>query len=110
MNRAVVTALLVVGLLAGCGGDDTAGGDPDLRAVDFSFDPSALTVAAGEVSLQVANDDDAAHNITMDEFGVDTDVAGGSTEQVTFSADMPGNFAFFCKFHPEQMVGQLTVE
>jgi plastocyanin len=110
MKRALLAAAVAAGLLMGCTADDAGGGDPDLRAADFAFEPSQVTVTAGEVSLRVANDDDAQHNVTIDEFGVDTDIAGGDDAVLEFTAESQGNFAFFCKFHPEQMVGQLTVE
>jgi plastocyanin len=113
MTRSTILAGVALLALMGCGTDDGDDGaqDADLVMADFSFEPTQLTAATGEeTGFTVRNDGDAAHNITMEEFGINTDVEAGGSADFDVTAEQPGDFAFFCKFHPEQMVGQLTVE
>ena len=122
----VLTALaLAVALpLAGCGGDDDDEGDSsaaeererpsgptaDITARDFRFDPSDVSVEAGrEVTIVLTNEDDAEHNITVDELDVDEDVEGGETAQATVTPDA-GTYDFRCEYHPNQMQGTITAE
>ena len=50
------------------------------------------------------------HNFTLEQFGLDFDIPAGAGVAANYLPDQPGDFAFFCTFHPDQMVGQLTVE
>jgi plastocyanin len=115
MQHVVAAGLLsLVVAAAGCGGGDATtseeAGQP-LIAEDFSFSPDELTVAAGtQVVIPVGNGGQVQHNITIEAFDVDTDLDLGGQTTVQFTTQEPGDFAFFCKFHPDQMVGQLTVE
>lgn len=94
-----------------CGGGEAPRQEPDLVLTDFAFEPAQLTAVAGkESSFIVRNAGDVAHNVTIEAFGVDADFDPVITEFVDVAPDQPGSFAFFCKFHPEQMVGELTVE
>jgi len=105
----IVVIVLAVGAVA-CGGGETAA-QPDLRIVDFSFQPAELTVAAGEeVAWTVTNDDSTPHNLTAEGLGIDVDVDGGAGVDAQFTTGEPGDFPFFCAFHPEQMTGRITVE
>lgn len=94
-----------------CGSAEVAEQEPNLVMSDFAFQPAQLSAVAGKNnSYIVRNTGDAAHNVTIEGLGVDADFAAGATNFVDVAPDEPGDFAFFCKFHPEQMVGQLTVE
>jgi plastocyanin len=118
---AVVLALALP--LAGCGGDDDDGGDAsaaqeerpsgptsDIAARDFRFEPSEVTLQAGrEVTIVLTNEDDAEHNITVQDLEVDEDAEGGETGQATVTPDA-GTYDFECKYHPNQMQGTITVE
>jgi plastocyanin len=112
--------------LAGCGGDDDddgggeaaaeqeqerpSGPTSDITARDFAFDPSEVTLEAGrEVTIVLTNEDDAEHNITVEDLDVDEDAEGGETGQATVTPDA-GSYDFHCKYHPNQMTGTITVE
>jgi plastocyanin len=129
----VVTAGLLVLLLAGCadeGGsegttadapadpadpsadepDDVAAEDAEVALVDeggFAYEPDELTVAAG-TSVTWIHEGEAPHTVTAEDgsFASDTLEAGDRFEH-TF--DEPGSFAYVCDFHP-QMQGTVTVE
>jgi len=122
---AVTAVALALALpLVGCGGSGDDGGDDssaaqeerpsgptsDITAKDFSFDPSEVTLEAGrEVTLVLTNEDDAEHNITVEDLDVDQDAEGGETGQATITPDA-GTYDFHCKYHPDQMQGTITVE
>lgn len=94
-----------------CGGGDVPEREPDLIMADFAFQPAQLSAVAGkDNSYIVRNTGDAAHNITIEGLDVDVDFEPGVANFVDVAPEGPGDFAFFCTFHPDQMVGQLTVE
>ena len=110
----VVAAALV---LAACGGGgdggdttaDTAGDTAStLSMVDNAFEPAALTVASG-ATVEVSNDGEAPHNITIEGEGIDEDVDAGQSTSVTFDL-ATGDYTMFCEYHRDAgMEGTLTV-
>ena len=64
--------------------------------------------AGTEVSVEVANDDQAPHSCTFEEASVDRTVAGGEDATVGFTAPAAGSYQFRCKFHGS-MTGTVTV-
>ena len=84
------------------GGTLTAGGTRWLS--------SELSFKAGEkVTLQVKNNDDIEHNFTFAAAKADTDVEGGHTATVEFTAPAAGSYEFFCEYHPASMKGTVKV-
>jgi plastocyanin len=130
---AVGVAVLGVALLAaGCGGSSggsggssgtaasatTAaasggGGGSDkvsLTAKGIAWSQTQLNLPAGkQVTVTVDNQDSVEHNFTLKEASVDKDVEGGESGEVTFTAPAAGSYQFFCKYHPSQMKGTVTV-
>ena len=109
----VVAAALV---LAACGGGDNGGGGDasggggatTLSMVDNAFEPSALSVASGS-TVEVTNDGESPHNITIEGESIDEDVDPGASTSVAFDLD-PGDYTMFCEFHRAAgMEGTLTV-
>jgi plastocyanin len=130
IRRQRTTALVLAGGLlvvpVACGDDDGDDGaarvietDAD-GAVDQDADAATAeivisgfaftgvgTVAAG-TTVVVRNDDSAQHTWTSVDDVFDSGViAGGDTFSFTF--DEPGEYAFFCEFHPS-MTGTIVVE
>ena len=113
--RIVLLAALVTG--TACGGDGGDGGDggnggggtetSSVSMVDNAFEPSDPAVASGSI-LTVTNDGEAAHTFTLEEGGIDEQVAPGAETSVSISLDA-GTYDFVCSFHPE-MTGTLTVQ
>jgi plastocyanin len=111
--------VLLTALVAGtaCGGDggDSGNGDgggggtetTSVSMVDNAFEPTDPAVSAGS-SLTVTNDGEAAHTFTLEEGGIDEQVAPGAETSVSISLDA-GTYDFVCSFHPE-MTGTLTVQ
>ncbi len=118
MNRFVRMGLTlaVAGVLAACGGGDdggggaggeTGGGATTLTMVDNEFQPADLTVTSG-TELQLVNDGQAPHNLTVE--GIDQDVAAGQSSSVTIDLE-PGEYHMVCEYHEAQgMEGTLTVQ
>jgi len=128
MHRRVVfcVAVLLSGLvLAGCGSDDTGGTiaePPDteagavvtkvaVKAAGFAFNPTAISLTAGEdVQFVIENGDEVEHNLTVEGLDVDQDVAGGKTAPAEVTEDLKaGTYQFHCEYHPAQMQGTVTV-
>ena len=79
-----------------------------MTAADIAFDPTELTVAAGE-TITLRNEDDVEHSFTIDDPEVDVEAEGGEEASVT-APDEAGTYDFHCRYHPDQMTGTLTVE
>lgn len=117
MKKTLLGALVVLALLgAACGGGDEgdSGGEggggtetATLTAAEFAFEPSSLTVASGG-SIEFTNEDDAEHNITAEEAGIDEDVDAGGSVTVDLSDVEAGTYDFICEYHPD-MKGTLEV-
>jgi hypothetical protein len=64
-------------------------------------------------SIRVINEDyqtHSPHNFNIDEFNVHTkDLNYYESQTVTFVADKPGTFHYYCSIHPE-MKGDITIE
>ena len=119
--RTAAAMILVVGLAA-CGDDDdsesgdtgseatgtaSAGSGATITAANIAFDPTELSVAAGE-TITLRNEDGVEHSFTIDDPEIDAEAEGG--EEATVDApDEPGTYDFHCRYHPDQMTGTLTV-
>jgi len=117
-GRVVAATVLVFGMAA-CGGDDNnsesrdtgnanAGAGATIVAANIAFDPTELSVAAGE-TITLRNEDDVEHSFTIDDPAVDAEAEGGA-EATADAPEEPGTYAFHCRYHPQQMTGTLTVE
>ena len=127
---AVCVAVLGVALLAtGCGGSsndsggssgtaapattaaDGGGGDKvSLIAKGIAWIQTQLNIAAGkQVTVKVDNQDWVEHNFTFKDANADKDADAGESVEVSFTAPAAGSYEFFCKYHPTQMKGTVTV-
>ena len=110
----VLGVALIVGACGGGGAGDggTGGGEAiatTLSMVDNAFEPSALSVASGS-ELQLTNDGQAPHNLTIEGTEIDEDVDAGQSGSVTVDAE-PGDYTMFCEYHRDAgMEGTVTIE
>jgi plastocyanin len=96
---------------AGGGGTDVSGmSEFDLQAVDFAFEPDALTGSAGQaLTLHVVNAGSATHTFTLDEQAISVTLSAGDSENVDVTFPDSGSVTFYCEFHQASgMEGQLT--
>ena len=120
-----VLLLLVAGLIAGCGSDDSddqAAGDTsgvagsvELTATDFKFDPSTIELAkSGEMTFTLVNDGQETHALEIEGQGIEEEsdeIDGGATTALTVDLK-PGEYEFYCPLdgHREKgMEGTLVV-
>jgi len=111
-------ALLMTLFLSACGDDDedvdqSADDAPSdtvqLVAADFEFAPTELSFTSGEeTQITFTNTGQAQHSFTIDELDVSQDVDANG--EVTFDFTAPDhNVEFYCRFHPDQMQGTITI-
>lgn len=81
---------------------------------NFSFSPSTITVKKGDTVVITFKNMGGLHDFRLDEFGVATQqISNGSEETVTFVANKPGMFEYYCsvgKHRAMGMKGVLIVE
>jgi plastocyanin len=118
--KSYVLLVAVVGVLVfgacgddngdGGGGEGSAAQTVDLTAQNFAFDPSTIEVDAGaEVELTFNNEDDVEHSFTAEDLDVEVEAEGGESATTSFTAPESGTVEFICKYHPDQMTGELSV-
>lgn len=92
--------------------------DPELTqasasvaAFDFYFDPTTVFFErAVEATVTLQNNGSVAHSFTVPDLDVEVEVEPGSEASTTFvTPDEPLAYEFFCKFHPEEMSGSLSI-
>lgn len=84
----------------------TASASKSVAIVDYSFNPGAITVDAGD-TVQWTNDGKVASGHTVTGHGLNSGVLhSGSSYSFTFSH--PGTFSYMCTIHPF-MKGSVTV-
>lgn len=92
--------------------ESTAEGGAAVEAVDFTFTPPQLDVAAG-TAVTWTNADQQGHTVTAGSAEApeperfDEELPGGGTASITF--DEAGTFAYYCTIHPA-MEGTVVVE
>lgn len=74
---------------------------------DATFLPDPMEIMVGE-SIEWVNMDDEAHTVTFDELDVDEMVPPQGRTSVSFTE--PGEFTYFCQFHPEMMGTVIVLE
>ena len=125
----VILSCLALGLVAaGCGGDDSSGGDSGAKTSaepaagggaqvgmkDVQFDPEDLTVKTGE-TITFTNDEAIPHDVHKTS-GPGADFSsgdsGGMSEGDTFelTLDEPGKYEYVCNVHAPGMAGSITVK
>jgi plastocyanin len=138
----LVAALALVG--AGCGGDEEAAAPPPAEAPPaeepaatgeepaagateialaadpggaLAFDQTALTAAAGDVTIVLTNESPVPHNVAIEDSGgsvvVEGEIFSGGGTRDTSATLEAGEYTFFCAVPGHRdagMEGTLTVE
>lgn len=76
------------------------------------FYPSQLIVNEGDkVTIHFYNTEDEPerHTFTLPAYGINVDLGQGEKQDITFVADKPGVFQYYCTYHLPTMVGELIV-
>ncbi|MFL5795310.1 MAG: cupredoxin domain-containing protein [Actinomycetota bacterium] len=107
---AATTTTAAAGTTTTAGGGGGGGTEIQLVASNFKFDKTSLDMQSGsQVKVELRNQGQAEHNFTFTEAGANQDVEAGEDATATFTAPAAGSYQFFCKYHPSQMKGTVTV-
>ncbi len=118
--KLLTTALLAAGLLAGCAGGAEKVGDVksgaatgdavEIEAGDNFFKPEVLQLKSGdEITVEITNTGDAAHDWTVDELKVSTGtMSAGDIANATFIVP-DKDMKFVCTLH-SGMEGMIKVD
>lgn len=95
-----------------------SGNTVQIKAQNITFDKTELTAAAGDVTIQFDNTDNAIpHNFAIyksDSGPTDeikhTDITPGPVTQTLQVTLEKGTYFYDCQVHPQQMKGKLTVQ
>ncbi|HYH28432.1 MAG TPA: cupredoxin domain-containing protein [Actinomycetota bacterium] len=109
-------ALVACGGGGGSGTETEGGGESggateasSLVMVDNAFEPAELTIGAGS-ELELSNQGQAPHNLTIEGTSIDEDLDAGGSSTVTLDAE-PGTYTMFCEFHRSAgMEGTVTIQ
>ena len=118
----LLALVIVAAIAAACGADQPTGsptpvpsGVVAITASEFKYDPSTLTVPAGDVRFAVRNAGNIEHEFEIFKDGSVVDevegIVPGQTKELTVTLG-PGEYTYVCKLagHEEQgMKGTLTV-
>ncbi|MDQ4064797.1 MAG: cupredoxin domain-containing protein [Actinomycetota bacterium] len=88
-----------------------ASASASVEAFDFYFEPTTVFFERGvEATVTLTNNGSVAHSFTVADLDVEVEVEPGSEASTTFvTPDEPTAYEFFCKFHPEEMTGSLSI-
>lgn len=85
----------------------------EIVARDFTYNPSEITVRAGEaVNIQVVNQGTVVHDLMIPGIGIHFMVPVGQSATSGFKVNRPGAYEFFCGIPgPREagMIGKITV-
>ncbi len=115
--RTTAAIAVLVLLLSGCvfnDDEDDDGGtvtQVDVTATDFAFDPTTILLDVGTTAeVAFTNNGSVLHSFTVPDFEVEVEAEGGEDQTLTFAVtEEPGSYEFFCKYHPNEMTGTISV-
>jgi plastocyanin len=112
----LLAVVAIAAVLLGACGDKSEPGSAEsqtvsLEAFDYYFEPTALNVnLSAEVTVDFQNSGSVSHSFTAPDLDVETVSDSSNSTSVTFTAPAePGSYDFFCKYHPDQMKGTISV-
>ena len=119
MRRSVCIGSLAVAALMGLGGiaaerrsfaasaQEKPASTAEVKIDNFSFGPTAITVAVG-TSVTWTNRDDIPHTVVSTEKVFKSKVLD-TDEKFSFTFTKPGEYPYFCSIHPK-MTGKVIVQ
>ena len=114
-RRILCGCFALLALFAACGDpedNDTAATQAlEVEVFDYYFEETQLLFDLGaRVEIDLVNSGDNTHSFTADDLDIDVEVASGESTEVRFTVpDQPGIFDFYCKYHPDDMNGTISV-
>ncbi|MDP9066936.1 MAG: cupredoxin domain-containing protein [Actinomycetota bacterium] len=102
-------------LLAACGTEeeDTAAQEQSVtvEAFDNYYEQTTIALEPGaEATITLANGGGVAHSIDIPDLDFELEAQSGESPTSTFTVpNEPGTLDFYCKFHPDEMTGAVTI-
>lgn len=106
--RRAAPAALALSTAATLGGPAPAAAPATVTIGNFTFGPTALTVAPGTTVTWV-NADDTPHTVVAADTRTFRSKALDTDERFSFTFSQPGTYAYFCSIHPH-MTGKIVVK
>jgi plastocyanin len=102
----------VAGVTANNHGTKSVSGEAEVELDDDYFNPTVLEGKAGDkVTLELKNEGQVEHNVSIDAQGIDKDLEAGEDAKVTVTIPQSGAISFYCKYHKSAgMAGALAVK
>ena len=111
----VATCLLLAVLATACGEEQeneaAVSQSLTVETFDYYFEPTSLAVDVGaEVTIELTNNGSISHTWTATDLDAEVEASAGESGTVRFIApDEPGSYDFFCRFHPDEMQGTISI-
>jgi amicyanin len=104
----VIVALMMAGRASSSGVNATEEKPAtEIKIDNFSFSPSAITVAVGS-TVRWTNHDDVPHNVVNDDKSIKSKTMD-TDENFSYTFTKPGTYSYFCSIHPK-MTGKVVVQ
>ena len=82
-----------------------------IAAFDFYFETETVILEPEvEATIEFTNNGSSLHSFSVPDLDVEVEAEPAETATVTFvTPDVPGPYEFFCKYHPDEMAGAITI-
>ena len=119
-ERRLIPLILVVFALLGSAcqlnaGDDDEDADVaqaiEVEAYDFYFEETSFALETGAaVTVDFTNAGESTHSFTVPDLDIEIEAQSAESTEVAFETpDEPGLLDFYCKFHPDDMNGTISI-
>lgn len=80
----------------------------EIEAGSYYYEPAEIRVKLGDTVRIVLHSVDMMHNITIDEYDIDSPVVpAGESTTIEFIADLAGEFEYYCNVMNHRQMGQV---
>ena len=82
-----------------------------IEAFNFYFETETVILEPEvEATIDFTNNGSNLHSFTVPDLDVEIEAEPAESASVTFvTPDVPGPYEFFCKYHPDEMTGAITI-
>lgn len=110
--------VMLFGALGGaCTVNEVDGEDEDLtqsvelEAYDFYFKQTSMQVGLGaDINVAFTNNGEVTHAFVVPDLDLEIEAKSAEATEFTFQApDEPGLLDFYCKYHPDDMNGTISI-
>lgn len=115
LRKVSIMLVALVFVMGACGEDeeDTAAQQSSntIEAFDTYFEPTSLQLEPGaEATITLENAGGVAHSFVVPDLDLEIEAQSGDSVDGTFTVpDEPGTLDFYCKFHPDEMSGTISI-